>query len=86
VAGVQAAIPAPDGEIVVGPAPVQEGNLAAFLDRSNIEAALQRAYADASIRARMAEGPDDFAAVDPALRFDLRSVSTLDADVDLVPR
>jgi hypothetical protein len=86
VAGVSAAIPAPDGEIVVGPAPVQEGNLAAFLDRSNIEAALQRAYADPSTRARMATGPDDFAAVDPALRFDLRSVSTLEADVDLVAR
>jgi hypothetical protein len=78
IAGVQARIPEPTGDIVAGPRPVVEGNVAAFFDESHIEAALELAYDDRDVGARMGVSQADFDAVAPDLRFDLRTVSRLD--------
>lgn len=71
---VLAALPAttPDGTIVVGPRPVQIRNVAAFLDRSNIEYAVQLRLDDRKARARMSWSEEDFLSVPPALRIDVR--------------
>lgn len=63
-----------NGTIVVGPRPVQIGNVAAFLDGSNIEPAVQLRLDDRSARARMSWTDDDFESIPPALRIDVRSL------------
>jgi hypothetical protein len=75
--GVQQDIPAPTGTIVIGPAPIQEGNVAAFLDQSNINAAVQFVYDDETVRGGISFDQQEFDRVPPELRFDIRPVSEL---------
>jgi hypothetical protein len=77
VEAVHAQIPDPRGTIVIGPRPVQEGNVAAFISDEQLSAALQLEYGDPTIRARFARDQVDFERTDPALRFDQRAVAQL---------
>lgn len=71
---VLAAVPAeaPEGTLVVGPEPVQVRNVAPFLDRSNIEPAIQLRLDDPSVTARLSYSLDDFVSVPISLRIDTR--------------
>jgi hypothetical protein len=80
VAAIHEQIPEPDGTIVVGPGPVQEGNVAAYVSDDQLTAALQLEYGDDDVRARFAVDELDFDATDPALRFDQRVVARLRSD------
>ena len=71
-------VPDPTGEVVVGPPAVQVDNVAAFLDRSNVQPALQLAYDDERVTARMAVDDADLAEADPASRVDATDGLTLD--------
>jgi len=75
--GVHATIPDPDGTIVIGPHPIQEDNVAAFLDQSNINAAVQLEYDDPGVRGGLSFSPEQFDQVPVHLRFDIRDVSEL---------
>ncbi|HVN51596.1 MAG TPA: hypothetical protein VMT43_09195 [Acidimicrobiales bacterium] len=81
--GVVAAIPHPSGVVVVGPAPIQRQNIAAYLDQSNIEGALQLAYDDPHLRAGLAFSRQQFERYPPSQRFDLRTVSQLRPDTQV---
>lgn len=73
---ILAALPAetPAGTIVVGPRPVQIRNVAAFLDLSNIQPAVQLRLDDRAARARMSWSEQDFDSVPPELRIDVRAL------------
>jgi hypothetical protein len=75
--GVVAAIPHPTGVVVVGPKPIQEQDIAAYLDQSNVAAALQLAYDDPHVRAGLAFSEAQFEQYPASQRFDLRPVSEL---------
>jgi hypothetical protein len=78
--GVVAAIPHPSGVIVVGPAPIQQQDIAAYLDQSNIEGALQLAYDNPHVDAGLAFSQHQFDSYPPTQRFDLTKVSQLRSD------
>ncbi len=78
--GVVAAIPHPSGVIVVGPAPIQQQDIAAYLDQSNIEGALQLAYDDPHVDAGLSFSQHQFDSYPPSQRFDLTKVSQLRSD------
>jgi hypothetical protein len=78
--GVVAAIPHPHGVVVVGPAPIQRQNIAAYLDQSNMEGALQLAYDDPHQHAGLAFNQRQFDSYPASQRFDLRKVSRLRPD------
>ncbi len=78
--GVVAAIPHPNGVVVVGPAPIQQQDLSAYLDQSNIEGALQLAYDDPHLKAGLAFNRRQFERYPPGQRFDITKVSELHAD------
>lgn len=80
---VEEQYPDPEGTIAIGPSPIQEDNVAAFLDHSNITSALRVAYDDPSIEGAIAFGEENFAAFDQ--RVDIREVSTLRSDVVVRP-
>jgi hypothetical protein len=80
--GVVAAIPEPHGPVVVGPEPVQRDNIAAYLDRSNVQASLQLAYDDRTVTARLSCSIEEFESADPSLRFDVRPVTRLRPDAE----
>jgi hypothetical protein len=82
--GVVATIPHPQGVVVVGPAPIQRQNIAAYLDQSNIEGALQLGYDDPHQRAGLAFSQRQFDSYPAAQRFDLRRVSQLRPDTRIV--
>ena len=90
--GVVAAIPQPSGTVVVGPAPIQQQNIAAFLDQSNIQGALALAYNSESVRAGLTFSDAQFAQYPPGDRFDMRTVSqlrpdtTVEAGSGVIPR
>jgi hypothetical protein len=73
---ILAALPAetPAGTIVVGPRPVQVRNVAAFLDRSNIEPAVQLRLDDRAAGARLSWSEQDFDSIPPELRIDVRAL------------
>ena len=77
LAGIHAAIPDPDGTIVVGPRPILRDNIANFLEDSLLTKALQLTYDDLEVRGHMSQSEDEFAEADPDLRFDIRPVSEL---------
>lgn len=76
-------VPDPSGPVVFGPSPVQRRNIAAFLDQSNIDHALQVEYGRADVQGRIAYSRADFELFRPAQRIDLWRLSKLVADVDL---
>jgi hypothetical protein len=73
-------IPDPDGTIVFGPKPIQQANVAAFLDPSNVRAAVQLAYDDPEADATLTYSEAEWDRSTPALRVDIRPVSQLDPD------
>ncbi len=78
--GVVAAIPHPSAVIVVGPAPIQQQDIAAYLDQSNIEGALQLAYDDPHLDAGLSFNQHQFDSYPASQRFDIRKVSKLRSD------
>lgn len=75
---ILAALPetTPKGTIVVGPRPVQIRNVASFLDRTNIEYAVQLRLDDRTAKARMSWDDADFGSVPPELRIDVRNLES----------
>jgi pimeloyl-ACP methyl ester carboxylesterase len=78
--GVLESIPDPQGVIVIGPAPIQQQNIAAYLDQSNIAAALQIAYGRRDLEAGLTFSQEQFDSYPAEQRFDIRPVSQLRAD------
>ncbi len=78
--GVLDTIPDPQGVIVVGPAPIQQQNIAAYLDQSNVAAALQIAYGRRDLEAGLSFSQEQFDSYPPGQRFDIRPVSQLEPD------
>ncbi len=70
---ILAALPSrpPDGTIVVGPRRVTRRNVGGFLDRSNIESAVQLRFDDRSATARLSGDEHEFDTVPPELRIDV---------------
>ena len=79
------AIPAPEGPIAIGPAPIQEQNVAAYLDQSNIAAALQLAYDDPDLRAVITFSDAEFDRFPASQRIDIRPLSLLRSDTEVTP-
>lgn len=79
-AAIARAHPHPDRPFLVGPEPIVVDNVAAFVDHSNIDAAVQLAFGSRDVQAFLALTPADFAEADPDgfILFDQRGVSTLD--------
>ena len=83
IAAIRARFPtAPPGFVVLGPAPVQERDVAAFLDQSNVLGMLRYVYGQ-DVRGGIAYSVADFERFSAEERFDIRPLSRLDADVDL---
>lgn len=78
--GVRETIPDPDGTIVLGPTPIQQGNVAAFLDQSNVDAAVKVVYDDPDVQGGLAFSQTQFDEAPEHLRFDIRPVSELQPD------
>jgi hypothetical protein len=78
LAAVEERWPEPPERIVLGPTPVVEDNIAAFLDNSNVNAALRFRYDDPAVRAYIAQRVEDFEGVPESERLDIRPHSTLD--------
>lgn len=78
-------VPSPEGPIVLGPVPVQRGNVAAFLDHSNVEPALRIWYDDETIRGFMAHSVEDFCASTAPHRIDVHALSELEPDAPVPP-
>ena len=72
----------PSGSVVLGPAPIQRRNIAAFLDQSNVQGMLQYLYGR-NVPSGIAYSVEDFDHFPPNQRFDLRELSRLQADFDL---
>lgn len=73
-------VPTPVGPVVLGPEPIQEGNVAAYVDPSNVAAALQLAYDDPSVEGTITFSMDEFLRQPATSRVDIRGVSTLRPD------
>ena len=83
--GVVAAVPHPTGTVVIGPAPIQQQNISAYLDQSNIQGALELAYDSQAVRAGLSFTEAQFAQFPPEQRFDIRPVSQLRPDTTSSP-
>jgi hypothetical protein len=81
--GVVRAIPDPTGTVVVGPSPIQQENIAAYLDQSNVQGALELGYGREDIRVGLTFSEEQFAGYPADRRFDIRPVSQLVADTDV---
>ena len=71
--------------VVLGPAPIQEQNVAAFLDQSNVDAAVQVALGRDDVRGAITFDEGAFLAAPEECRIDIRPLSELDADVTVAP-
>lgn len=78
VAEVVAQIPAPDSTIYVGPEPIHQDKIVAFLDEVSITAALRLAYDDRRVEAEMTRSEAEFVSTPKQSRVDIRPVSRLD--------
>ena len=74
----------PDDKIVIGPEPIVEGNIAAFLDQSNIDTAVALVYDDRSVRGAITFSQERFEEFAPEQRLDIRPFSTLDPEAGAV--
>jgi hypothetical protein len=72
-----AAHPPPVDRVVLGPTTIQEQNIAAYLDQSNVLGALRLAYDDPGVRVGIALRADQYESYPEAQRFDIRPWSTL---------
>lgn len=77
LAETRRAVPDPGGRIVLGPAPIQRDNVAAFLDSSNVAGAVQLEYDDRDLEGRITYDEDEFSRVPADERVDIRAVSEL---------
>ena len=73
-----AAVPRPEGLIVLGPEPVVRWKVLAFLERTSIESALELAYGDRDIRAELTQSERRFLSTPAYARIDIRPISALD--------
>jgi hypothetical protein len=73
-----AAVPRPEGLIVLGPEPVVRWKVLAFLERSSIESALELAYDDRDVRAVLTQNEQRFLSTPGYARIDIRPISALD--------
>ncbi len=71
--------------VTLGPAPIQERNVAAFLDQSNVDAAVQVALGRVEVRGAITFDEERFLASPEECRIDIRSLSDLEADVTVAP-
>jgi hypothetical protein len=78
-------IPDPSRLIVLGPSPIQQQNIAAYLDQSNVVAAVQLAYRDPQAAALLTFSDAEFLGYPADQRVDMRSVSLLVADTEVRP-
>ena len=74
---VETAFPPPAGRIVLGPDPIQQENIAAYLDQSNVLGSLQLVYDNRAQRAGIAQRPDQWELFPVEERFDIRPHSEL---------
>jgi hypothetical protein len=74
VAAVQAAVPQPHGPIVVGPSPVEHGDVAAFQDASHLRLALALAYDDPTVTAVLTHSVAEFEREPAGQRIDIRAI------------
>jgi hypothetical protein len=80
---IQARFPSPPaGDVILGPSPVQQANIAAFLDQSNVTGMLRYLYRR-SVPGGMAFRRADYERFPAPQRIDVWKLSRLDADVDL---
>jgi hypothetical protein len=70
-------IPDPTGPVALGPRPIQERNIAAFLDNSNVVSALQLAYGRRDVTGVITYSERDFELFPPDQRVDIRPLSNL---------
>jgi hypothetical protein len=76
----------PTCEVVhFGPAPIQQENVLAFLDQSNVDAAVQVALGREDVRGVMTFSEGEFASAPSDCRVDVRQFSKLVGDVVVVP-
>ena len=68
----------PPRRIVLGPAPVQYDNIAAFVDGSNARAVIQLAQRTDEVGGDLSYEPSQFETVPPRERFDMRPYTRLD--------
>jgi hypothetical protein len=72
-------LPAPAGEIIIGPMPWERDNIAGLLDKSNVDAALQVHRRDRRVQGYMTFGEREFAGHPADRRFDLRRLDSYPA-------
>lgn len=77
LAGIHRQIPNPDGQIVIGPTPIIRGNVAAFLDESNVNRAVQLEYGRRDVSARVSFDQEQFERAPAHLRVDIGPLSRL---------
>lgn len=71
--------------VTFGPAPIQEKNVAAFLDQSNVDAAVQVALGRDDVSGAITFDDEAFLAAPEECRIDIRPLSELEADVTVAP-
>jgi hypothetical protein len=71
--------------VYVGPAPIQQQNVAAFVDQSNVDAAVQVVLGDRNVRGVMTFDERAFDKAPAECRVDIRPLSELEPDVVVGP-
>lgn len=71
--------------VTLGPVPIQERNVAAFLDQSNVDAAVQVALDRSDVRGVITFDEQRFLAAPEGCRVDIRPLSDLEPDVVVTP-
>ena len=71
--------------VVLGPAPIQRENVAAFLDQSNVDGAVQVALGRQNVRGVMTFDEQTFDRAPAECRVDIRPLSELEPDVVVGP-
>ena len=75
----------PDHPIVLGPRPVQEGNVAAFIDQSNVRTAVQWLYGREGVEVVLVFDAEAFEQFPEDQRIDIVAISSLEATDDVEP-
>ena len=75
----------PDHPIVLGPRPVQEQNVAAFLDQSNVRTAVQHLYGVSGVEVVLVFDQAAFDAAPEDQRLDIVELSSLEATDEVEP-
>jgi hypothetical protein len=75
--------PAPTQQLVLGPEPVIRWNVAAYVDRSNIQSALELTYDREHVDVVLTLDPHEWETADVVAQVDIRPLSHLD-DLDVL--